>query len=315
MNGEPVQTWTREQVRRLAHVTERQLKSWERQQLVPALGAYEFGDLIALRTLAKLRRMRVPAARIRKSLDWLRRTLRDVKNPLTELKIFSDAGRLGVEIEGQKVEAISGQLLLDFDAEELHRMLAFPARPPAPPGRERARKAEADHWFQVGLDLEQRGAAFDEIAQAYQKAFECNPSSPGPLVNLGTLYYHTKEWLESEKYYRMALEVDPDYALAHFNLGNLFDETGDRARAFFHYHAALRLQPDYADVHYNLALLHQVSGQIMKAVSHWTAYLKLDPASSWAEIARRELERLRRIAVVEGSGAGRTEQPLTRSEM
>jgi hypothetical protein len=35
----------------------------------------------------------------------------------------------------------------------------------------------------------------------------------------------------------------------------------------------------------------------MKAVHHWKAYLKLDSSGQWAEIARRQLERLRQTVV------------------
>jgi hypothetical protein len=31
----------------------------------------------------------------------------------------------------------------------------------------------------------------------------------------------------------------------------------------------------------------------LRAVHHWKAYLKLDHSGQWAEIARRQLERLR----------------------
>ena len=105
-------------------------------------------------------------------------------------------------------------------------------------------------------------------------------------------------WESSAEYYRKALEVNPDYALAHFNLGNLYDEQNDFVQAAFHYQAALRLDPRYADAHYNLALLYQAHGETMKALQHWSAYLRLDPASSWAAIARRELEKLRAATIV-----------------
>ena len=97
--------------------------------------------------------------------------------------------------------------------------------------------------------------------------------------------------------------MDPEYALAHFDLANLYDERGDRNKAVEHYQAALRIAPNYADAHYNLALLYQGSNQTMRAVQHWTNYLKLDPASHWANIARRELAKLREAAVVKGSRA------------
>ena len=40
-----------------------------------------------------------------------------------------------------------------------------------------------------------------------------------------------------------------------------------------------------------------------KAVRHWRTYLKLDPHSHWANIARRELSKLREAAVVPGVGS------------
>jgi hypothetical protein len=40
---------------------------------------------------------------------------------------------------------------------------------------------------------------------------------------------------------------------------------------------------------------------MMMAVRHWTEYLKLDPSSHWSSIARRELSKLRKAAVVSGS--------------
>jgi hypothetical protein len=38
----------------------------------------------------------------------------------------------------------------------------------------------------------------------------------------------------------------------------------------------------------------------MKAVRHWQAYLKLDPNSSWAAIARRELEKIKSATILRG---------------
>jgi predicted TPR repeat methyltransferase len=65
-----------------------------------------------------------------------------------------------------------------------------------------------------------------------------------------------------------------------------------------HYHRALQLNPAFADAHFNLALLAERSGEPLKAVSHWKTYLKLDPSGQWAEIARRQLERLRQATVI-----------------
>jgi tetratricopeptide (TPR) repeat protein len=295
------QAFSREQARRLLRISEKQLKSWEQQKLVAPTAIYGFRELLALRTLIRLRQNRVPPLRIRRAIQALTEKLSGVENPLTELKLYADGKRVHVEIDGRAMEAASGQLLLDFDPAELSRLLEFRAK--ESPHAERDQRQSAERWFQRGLDLEQTGAPSEQVIEAYQKAVELDPNSAGALVNLGTIYFNAHQWKEAERYYTQAIEVDPDYALAHFDFANLCDERGDHALALEHYLTALRLSPSYADVHYNIALLYQSMNQPMKAVRHWMAYLKLDPSSSWATIARRELAKLREATVVKGSRA------------
>lgn len=298
------QAYSRTETRRLLKITERQLKSWERQKLLPASETYGFKELLALRTLLKLRAARVASSQIRRALTALGVKLRGIHDPLTQLKIYADGKRIRVDIEGRAMEAESGQLLLDFDRVELKRLLEF--RAPEQLSADRTRRAAAEHWFQRGLELEQTGAPLEEIIEAYQKAVELDPTSAGALVNLGTIQFNARDFKEAERYYLEALEADPRYALAHFDLANLYDERGDRMRALEHYQSALEISPTYADAHYNVALLFQASNQPMKAVRHWTEYLKLDPSSHWSSIARRELSKLRKAAVVSGAGRSQT---------
>jgi tetratricopeptide (TPR) repeat protein len=292
------QSFTREAALRLLRVSERQLKGWEKQKLVQPAEVYGFRELLALRTLIKLRHNRVPPRQIRRAIDALIKKLSGVEDPLTELKLYADGKKVRVELEGQAMDPESGQLLLDFDRGELSRLLEF--RPRENPRAERDQRQAAEHWFQRGLDLEATGAPAPEVIEAYQKAIELDPGSAGALVNLGTIYFNARNFTMAERYYTQATETDPEYALAHFDLGNLCDERGDRARALEHYSAALRISPNYADAHYNIALLYQSARQTMKAVRHWMAYLKLDPSSEWATIARRELDKLGDAAVVRG---------------
>ena len=294
------QAYTREEARRLVGISERQLKSWEEQKLVAHHTAFTFLELLALRTLIKLRGDRVPPSQIKRALTALSKKLKHVANPLTDLKLYADGKKVRVEIDGKAMDAESGQLLMNFDQAELRRMLAFPAKDPGAEDRER--RATAERWFQRGLELEQTGSPIENVIEAYEKAIELDPHSAGALVNLGTIHFNGRDFAKAKKFYEKALEVDPEYALAHFDLANLYDERGDRTKAVEHYQAALRIAPNYADAHYNLALLYQGSNQTMRAVQHWTNYLKLDPASHWANIARRELAKLREVTVVKGSG-------------
>ena len=297
------QAYSREEVRRLLGVSERQLRSWENQNFVSSSGSFTFSDILALKTLSGLRASRISPVQIRKALDAMRNRLRDVHNPLTEVRIYSQGKKIQVQFEGQRMEPISGQLLLDFDASEISKLLAFPGQTPkeAGAGDRQKTRLEAEHWFEKGLELEQTGAPMEEIVEAYRQAAQIDPTPAGALVNLGTVYFNARDFREAERHYRRALEVDPEYALAHFNLGNLFDEKGNRVEALNHYLAALRIHPSYADAHYNVALLYQSTGQPLKAVRHWKLYLKLDPNSSWSAIARRELAKLKDSTIVRGS--------------
>ena len=59
-----MQEYSRADVRRMLGVTEQQLRGWQRQGLIPAAEAFTFSDIIALRTLQKLRDNGVPSRRI-----------------------------------------------------------------------------------------------------------------------------------------------------------------------------------------------------------------------------------------------------------
>ncbi|MFZ0594240.1 MAG: tetratricopeptide repeat protein [Bryobacteraceae bacterium] len=304
--------YSREQVRRLLKIPERLLRSWERQQLVPERNEYKFSDLLLLKAIARLREERIPAQRIRRSLLALRERLKDTPDLFSQVRVSAHGHRVRVQVGKQQMDPISGQLLFDFDANEISKLLQLPR---VGGGAEKAaellkRRMEADGWFERGLELEQNGAPIEQVIYAYERAAELDPTAAGARVNLGTIYFHGHAWSDAEAQYKKALEIDPNYPLAQFNLGNLYDEQGDYANALAHYNAAIRLFPKYADAHYNLALLYQNAGRMMEAVRHWRAYLKLDRTSSWSDIARRELARIEAVTVVEGSRSGGTEYRL-----
>lgn len=271
------------------------MRTWEKQGLIAPVEEYGFSHMRTLRTLNALRRQRIPASKIRASVESLKVRLGDVQNPLDQVKMFADGKRISVQYGGVRLDPVSGQLLLDFETKpDAPRLLATRHEP------ERNRE-QSDFWFQKGLELEQASGKTDEAIEAYKKAIELNPNAAGAFVNLGTIYFHKRDWAHSEKFYAGAIAADPNYALAHYNLGNLYDERNNSEKAYEHYHIALKLQPHYADAHYNLALLHQGQGDMMRALSHWQTYLKLDPASQWSGIARREIEKIKQSTIVGGT--------------
>ena len=288
------QAYSRAEVCRRFRLSERTLRSWERDSLLPRSESYSFSDLIAIRTILELRGKGFRSRQIAHAVESLRTKLEGIERPLSELRILSNGRKIAVRIAGQEMEAVSGQILFDFEASELGNVKTFPGH-----------KRSGDHlrqselWFQKALELEETGAPVEELIVAYRKVIELNPQAAGALVNLGTIYYRERRFLEAEEFYERAITADPAYALAEFNLGNLYDEQGRLQFAFDHYKRALALNPQYGDAHFNLALLHERTGETLKAVHHWKCYLKLDRSGQWAEIARRQLERLRKATVIQ----------------
>ena len=207
------QSWTRKELCRVLALEERQLRTWEKQGLISPAEEYGFAHMRTLRTLNALRAQKIPVNKIKESVDSLKVRLGDVQNPLDRVKMFADGKRIGVQYGGMRLDPVSGQLLFDFEAKpEAPRLLA----PRHEPQRNRE---QSDFWFQKGLELEQSSGKVDEAIEAYKKAIELNPNAAGAFVNLGTIFFHRREWAQSEKFYTGAIGADPNYALAHYNLG------------------------------------------------------------------------------------------------
>jgi tetratricopeptide (TPR) repeat protein len=286
---ETTSEYSRAEVRRILRINENRLRSWERHGLCEPRAAFGFQDLVALRTLLRLSDGRIPPARVRDSMDALRSRLKNVRRPLLELSLHPAGRRVAVDLPNARMEALTGQLMLDFESAGGAQVREF-----RPRGLELEQPniLEAEAWFQRGLDIEETGGEAKDAGEAYQRALDLNPNAAGAWVNLGTLRYRQNDLREAERCYRGALLASPDYALAHFNLGNICEESARLDEAAAYYDRALELNPAYADAHYNLALVCERNGELMRAAKHWRAYLKIDQTSAWAGIARQQLSGL-----------------------
>ncbi len=299
MGSDKATAYSRAEVRRILKINENRLRSWERMGLCKPQQRFEFADLIALKTLQKLRENRIPAERIEQSLESLREKLSGIDHPLWELKIVSDGRRVAVELPGGKMEALTGQMLFNFEASTLRPVATF--EDPKQPRNDVHRVEKSELWFQKGLEREEKGEPPESIVDAYSQALDLNPNAAGAWINIGTVHYREGDLREAEFSYRQGLKVFPDYALAHFNLGNICEEMGRLEEADDHYKAAISLDDAYPDAHYNLALVKERLDQPMAAAKHWRRYLDLDPASPWSHIARQQLDSL--LKVTKGGGA------------
>lgn len=290
-SGKASECYSRSGIRRILGINENRLRAWERAGLTEVKQSYSFADLISLKTLQGLSSERISAKRIQQALKHLRHRLASVREPLSELKIVLYGRRIAFELPGEKIEALTGQLLLKFDVEQLRQssvveIQSSPTRPGEP-------ALDGEALFQRALELESSGAPVPELLGLYRKVLERDPAAAGALVNLGTLQFRQGETAQAEQHYRDALRLYPNYALAHYNLANVCDASGRLEEAVRHYSDALRYCPDYADAHYNLALVEERLQRSAEAARHWSAYLQLDSSSPWAKIARLKLRQLR----------------------
>ncbi len=230
-----------------------------------------FQDLIVLRTARALIDARVPAKRIRRSLERLRRDL-PASLPLSGLAISAVGDNVVVRDGEARWQADSGQYLLGLDVtleDGVLQMVEHKAPEPtaAPPA------AAARDWFAEGLTLENTDPA--GAVAAYREAADENPHNAAAWINLGRLLHVLAQTDEAEAVYRRALGHVGRDPLLLFNQAVLLEDMGKTTAAVEAYQAALAGDPDLADGHYNLARLYESLGKQQFAIRHLGEYRRL----------------------------------------
>jgi len=242
----------------------------------PARGArheyrFSFQDLIVLRTARALIDARIPARRIRRSLESLRRELPE-SVPLSGLSISAVGDHVVVRDGDSQRQVDSGQYLLGLDISMEngvlrvveHRELAPPA--PAP-------TALPGDWFAQALSLESTDP--QAALAAWRHAVDADAGNTAAWTNLGRLLHEQGLTTQAAEIYRRALaQVGPD-ALLLFNQGVLLEDLGNSSAALAAYQGALAEDPDLADCHYNLARLYESLGEAQHAIRHLGQYRRL----------------------------------------
>lgn len=283
--------YSRQDVLRILQIRSHQLQGWERAGLIPQQQSYTFQDLGQLRTLRALRAEAVPAASIRDSILAMK-AVAGMENPLLEARVVRTGTRIAFRHGGEMMDPIRRQLLFDFDqAEEGARLSAVSE--PAPLRRSGPSKIpeRIQSSFQAAVQAEEAGDKQRAIS-LYEEILLLDPQYAAAAINLGTLYFHLREFTRAEEYYRRATVADPGYVLAYFDLGNVLDELERPDESIAAYRQAVALSPGYADAHYNLALAYERKDQPRAALRHWHAYARIDHQGPWAEHARIQMRKL-----------------------
>ncbi len=281
--GTTARRWyTGAQLHRLLGVSSQRLRGWARMglmrpvQIVHRLPYYDFRQVTSAKRLYELTTAGVPVARLRASLQTLRRWLPDCDEPLAQLARLEHPGRLLVRLHAGQLAEPHGQLHFDFDT---------PAAAPLLP----LARATAETLFEQALDHELQGQ-MPEAVCAYRAALALAPRDPVLHFNLANVLYAAGQPAAAAEHFGCATRLDPDYVEAWNNLGSVLAELGQREQGAAALRRAVQLVPRYADAHYNLGDLLAEMGCASQARYHWRRYLRLDPTSAWAKKVRQRLE-------------------------
>ncbi|MCP3024708.1 tetratricopeptide repeat protein [Cupriavidus basilensis] len=227
---------------------------------------FSFQDMVLLRTANSLHDARIPTRLIVRALARVKAS-RGAGQPLTGVRIRAMGNEVATKDEGRGWQAVSGQMLMDFEpgepgaavVESLHD-----ARAPA---------AEAQDWFLVGAELETEKPI--EAEAAYRRALEAEPTFLDPYLNLGCTLCDAGRFGDAVELYRIGVTYLPNEPLLHFNLGVALEDMSRTGEALSSYERCITLAPDFADAHFNAARIHETLGNGMRAIRHFNAYRRL----------------------------------------
>jgi tetratricopeptide (TPR) repeat protein len=281
-----VTQYSRQDVLRILRIRLKQLCSWERSGLINHSEVYLFKDLVQLRKLRDLRAMRLSVANIRASIEAMQQ-VSGVTNPLLEAGAVRNGTRLAFRLSGAMMEPIARQFVFDFDSPRQRQL----AQVGSSASHQAARSARVQTLFFEAVRMEEQGKT-QEALEHYENILTLDPNHAPTCINLGTIQYNQRQFIDAEALYRRATVADPKYALAFFDLGNVLDELQRLPEAIQAYNTAIVLVPHYGDAHYNVALAYERTGDRRAALRHWTAYIKLDPVGPWSNHARMQARKI-----------------------
>jgi len=280
------QRYTRSEVGRIAGITRRQLDYWTRLGLLeprPRWGErfYSFTDLAAIETIKQLTSRGIPVRRLRRAIDALGQLLRAAPGRLASLRLVTHGRQVVVmppELDGQPVELLSGQFILNFDTDRLSgRVKELSSR-------------TAEEWFEIGMACDTSPDTLGEAERAYRRVIDLAPDWVEAHINLGTALFQLRQMEEAREEYLQAAGLEPNHPLVQFNLGCVLEQLGDTEASIERLHRAIQLAPHLADAHLNLALAYQKRGETEAARLHLSRYLQYEPQGPWAEYARQYVQ-------------------------
>ena len=131
----------------------------------------------------------------------------------------------------------------------------------------------------------------------YKEILKRDPNNLQALINIGNLYFDTKQDLLAIAHYRKALELDPRNVNVRTDMAVCFRRTGNPDRAVEELKKAISMDPRHAQARYNLGiiLIHD-KNDVDGGIRAWEALLENVPNYPYRDALQKEIARIREMA-------------------
>ncbi len=135
--------------------------------------------------------------------------------------------------------------------------------------------------------------ALNEI-ENYKEILRKDPNNLQALINIGNLYYDTRQDLLAIEHYRRALSLDPRNVNVRTDMAVCYRRSGNADRAIEELKKSISIDPGHGHSRYNLGviLIHD-KNDIEGGIRAWEALLENIPDYPYRDSLKMEITRMR----------------------
>ena len=142
-------------------------------------------------------------------------------------------------------------------------------------------------WSQGTRQLEKRRP--EKAIEAFEQAYEIEPSRLEGRLNLGAALYLAKRPEEALRHLKYVLAIEPGNTIALLNLAATYDALGDIENSIQTLEKLVEGRPNWADANYNLAVAYMKQERVEEATAALRRELVITPKHDAARTLLNEL--------------------------
>jgi tetratricopeptide (TPR) repeat protein len=132
-------------------------------------------------------------------------------------------------------------------------------------------------------------ATVDPQVAALEAHLQAAPQDIDVAENLAWLYAKKRDWANATRHFEHVHQLAPTMPGPLNNLGNIYYSMGQRERAIQYWKRSLDVKPKQIDAHTNLGKALYEVGRLKEAAAHLQAVLELDPRNEKAQILLKKM--------------------------